>query len=142
MTNGRAHLHGLARIYREKELGESLTALSEMLELKEVPKRIEAYDVSETSGDNVVGVRVVFKDLALEFGELQGSDLRKLTIREHYGFVDLYRPQAERLKQCLNGIEYNGNPLPIEFAAALSRKPPRRRGPHRQHGRDQRHGGN
>ena len=71
----------------------------------------------------------LFRDLAMEFAELKPEDLRKLTIREHYGFVDLYKAQADILVQSLNGIEYNGTELPVEYAGALTRKPerPRRR---------------
>ena len=68
---------------------------------------------------------VLFKELALEFAELQPESLRKLTIREHYGFVDLYKPQADILIQSVNGIEYNGGPLPVEYAVTLTQRTPR-----------------
>ncbi|MCB0322314.1 MAG: DEAD/DEAH box helicase [Bdellovibrionales bacterium] len=68
----------------------------------------------------------LFTDLAAELAELNKSDLRKLIIRERYGFVDLYAPQAERLTASLNGIEYNGHPLPVELATTLSPRERRR----------------
>ncbi len=63
-----------------------------------------------------------FANLAKEFADVDEQDLRNLSIREHYGFVDVYTPQAEALMNNLNGIEYNSMPLPVEFAAALTRE--------------------
>ncbi len=62
----------------------------------------------------------LFKELALEFAELRPDDLRKLTIRDYYGFVDLFQPKADTLIKCLNGIEYNGLALPVEYASTIS----------------------
>ena len=70
----------------------------------------------------------LFKDLALEFAELHADDLRLLTIREHYGFVDLMYPEAMSLIKNLNGIEYNGQVLPIEFATVINKRQPNRAG--------------
>lgn len=68
----------------------------------------------------------VFTDLAVEFGELKAEDLRNLTIREHYGFVDAIEPKASQLTKNLNGIEYNGQTLPVEFATVIANKRGRR----------------
>lgn len=61
----------------------------------------------------------IFADLASEFAELRHDELLALSIREHYGFVDLLPVQVERLINNLNGIEYNGQVLPVELAAVL-----------------------
>lgn len=74
----------------------------------------------------------LFKELAAEFADLQPKDLHKLTIRENYGFVDLYRAEAEILIGSLNGIEYNGQQLPIEYATTISQRSGRNAGPGRR----------
>lgn len=48
---------------------EALKQLKELLELKEVPKRIEGYDISHQSGENVVGSMVVFVNGASDRAE-------------------------------------------------------------------------
>ena len=70
----------------------------------------------------------LFPELAGEMAELGERDLKNLSIREHYGFVDVSAKAAEVLIRSLNGIEYNGQALPVEQAAVLGQKPPRRDG--------------
>jgi ATP-dependent RNA helicase DeaD len=68
-----------------------------------------------------------FTDLALEFAEIPAEKLKRLSIRDRYGFVDLDTADAEKLIANLNGIQYNGALLPIERAAAFReerRRPP------------------
>ena len=80
----------------------------------------------------------VFSDLALELAELETADLRKLTVREFYGFVDMYEHQARRLIKALDGFEFNEQALVVEKAAELtSSRPARHRG---DRGRDNRRG--
>jgi ATP-dependent RNA helicase DeaD len=74
----------------------------------------------------------VFKELAAQFAELKAEDLRAISLRDHYGFVDLYEREANALIQNMNGIEYNGAPLPVELAIVPSS---RDRGPRRDRGR-------
>lgn len=62
----------------------------------------------------------LFIDLATSIGEIKDSDIERLTIREKYGYVDIFEPSATRLLNALNGIEYNGQVLPVERAAVLS----------------------
>ena len=69
----------------------------------------------------------LFTDLAIEFGELKREDIKLLTIREHYGFIDILEPQAKALLKNLNGIEYNGHILPVEVATSLSQRRSRER---------------
>ena len=68
----------------------------------------------------------VFLELAREFAEIPTETLRNISIREHYGFVDLPARQVETIIENLNGIEYNGQPLPVEIALIPTR-PERRR---------------
>lgn len=109
--------HENSTLPRDTEQKEPLSA--ERMELEEVRLYIGQGTAHAMTAD-------LFRDLAMEFAELKAEDLRMLTIREHYGFVDIYREQAETLIGALNGIEYNGMPLPIERAATLTRKPQRR----------------
>jgi len=68
-----------------------------------------------------------FKTLAKDKAELESKDLKKLTIREHYGFVDLMAPLAEKLIESMNGIQHNDDTLVVERAAVLNDKPRRKR---------------
>lgn len=83
-----------------------------------------------------------FRNLAVDQGELSGEDLRQLTLRDHYGFVDLLEPQARQLCKNLNGIEVNGEPLPVEFATVINSKKPRHHGRRRRNDNRKSKGGN
>ena len=61
----------------------------------------------------------IFTELAQEFADIKPEGIKHLVVREHYGFVDLDPPLAERLIENLNGIEYNGAYLPVEVAAVV-----------------------
>lgn len=60
-----------------------------------------------------------FTDLAVEFADIKPEHLCRLSIREHYGFVDVKAEHARMLLKNLNGIEYNGTMLPVEYATAI-----------------------
>lgn len=60
-----------------------------------------------------------FTDLAVEFANIKPEHLCRLSIREHYGFVDVKAEHARMLLKNLNGIEYNGTMLPVEYATAI-----------------------
>jgi ATP-dependent RNA helicase DeaD len=62
----------------------------------------------------------VFHDLVEKHSGLSNADLRKLTIREHYGFVDLFQPSATQLIEKLNGAGFQDSSLSIELASSLS----------------------
>ena len=55
---------------------EALKQLKDLLGLKEVPKRIEGYDISHQSGENVVGSMVVFVNGASDRAEYRKFKLR------------------------------------------------------------------
>lgn len=80
----------------------------------------------------------LFRDLALEMAELSPQDLGHLTIREHYGYVDVKEPEARKLIASLNGIQYNGALLPVEFAANLAARGNDGHGRRRHGGHDRR----
>lgn len=85
----------------------------------------------------------VFSDIAKEFAEVPAGDLKNISVREFYGFVDIAESKAEALISSLNGIEYNGQPLPVELAYVPSPNP-RDRGRHgggRRDNDDRRSGG-
>ncbi|MBL7662325.1 hypothetical protein JNK13_06185 [bacterium] len=64
----------------------------------------------------------VFSNLALEFAEVPDGTFDSIVFRDHYGFADLNRLDAEHLINTMHGIEYNGEELPIEFALTLPRR--------------------
>lgn len=61
---------------RNRQNQENLENLQDMLNLENLPKRIEAYDISHIAGDESVGAMVVFED-----GKTKRSDYRKFKIR-------------------------------------------------------------
>ncbi|MCC6953212.1 MAG: DEAD/DEAH box helicase [Deltaproteobacteria bacterium] len=64
----------------------------------------------------------LFRELANEFAELREDDIKYLVIRERHGFFDINSQRVEKVLENLNGIEYNGHPLPIEVATSLKRE--------------------
>ena len=65
-------------------------------------------------------------DLAKEFADIDPGSLRMVNVREEYGFVDLNESDGARLVEALNGIEYNGAELTVEFAAVVTEDRDRR----------------
>lgn len=47
---------------REERISALLTAMQKMLDLPVAPRRVEAYDISHTAGDDIVGAQTCFKD--------------------------------------------------------------------------------
>jgi len=77
----------------------------------------------------------VFTDIAKEFANIEPDALRNISIRGHYGFVDVQQKDADKLIGDLNGIEYNGHALPVELAYVPS-PDPRNRGRGRRNDND------
>lgn len=76
-------LQGLRKkiVFSDKEFmdisqDEALKQLKKLLNLEEVPKRIEGYDISHQSGENVVGSMVVFINGASDRAEYRKFKLR------------------------------------------------------------------
>ena len=88
----------------------AIKALKEKLNLKEIPQRIECYDISNINGTNKVCSMVVFKN-----GEPAKKDYRKFKIKTVKGandFASLKEALARRLKRFVtkNGESFNEKP--------------------------------
>ena len=89
-----------ARQYRlegERE-NKNLKRLSELLGLPELPRRIEAYDISNIGNENIVASMVVYAD-----GKLKKSDYRLFSIKTTDG-ADDYGSMREALTRRLSHI--------------------------------------
>lgn len=77
---------------RRRRAEEAMAAVVEALGLSDVPRRIEAYDISNTSGREAVGSMVVFRD-----GQPSKSDYRRFKMRFTEGSPDDYAMIREML---------------------------------------------
>ena len=87
---------------KSKSTGREMSALnelSELLGLQSVPRFIESYDISHTSGEENVGGMIVFKD-----GQPFKQNYRRFKIKSFAG-ADDYRSMAEVLDRRLNEYE-------------------------------------
>ena len=72
------------KILQDKEINKtSLNELAELLELEEIPLRIESYDISNIQGVDSVGSMVVFEN-----GKPKNSDYRRFKIKTVKGAND------------------------------------------------------
>ncbi|MCL2320576.1 MAG: excinuclease ABC subunit UvrC [Oscillospiraceae bacterium] len=81
----------------------SLEELSELLELDNIPNRIEAFDISNIQGVDSVGSLVVFED-----GKNKNSDYRRFKINENIGnndYESIREVVTRRFKHGLDEIE-------------------------------------
>ncbi len=78
---------------------ESTEKLAEILNLPNIPKRIECYDISHLSGTNTVGSMIVFEN-----GAPKKSMYRKFKIRTVTGKPDDYKCMEEVLYRRLNKL--------------------------------------
>ena len=60
-----------------------------------------------------------FMHLATSVGEVDAAQIVRLKLRENYGFIDVKSDVAETLVNNLNGIEYNGNVLPVRITGRI-----------------------
>lgn len=81
----------------EKKGEAALEELQKALKLKEIPKRIECYDISHLSGTETVGSMVVFKK-----GEPVPADYRQFRLKSTQGQIDDFKSMAEVLRRRLN----------------------------------------
>ena len=89
-----------ARQYRlegERE-DKNVRRLAELLSLAEVPKRIEAYDISNIGNESIVASMIVYKD-----GRLKKSDYRLFSIRTTGG-ADDFGSMREALSRRLSHL--------------------------------------
>ncbi len=85
------------RLDGERE-DKNLKSLASILGLSEIPKRIEAYDISNIGKENLVASMVVYAD-----GKLKKSDYRAFNIKSVVG-VDDYASMREALDRRLSHI--------------------------------------
>ena len=85
------------RLEGERE-DKSLRRLTELLGLSEVPKRIEAYDISNIGNENITASMIVYKD-----GKLKKSDYRLFTVKTTGGQDD-YGSMREALTRRLSHV--------------------------------------
>jgi len=81
----------------EKKGEKALEELQKVLKLKNIPKRIECYDISHLSGTETVGSMVVFKK-----GEPTTKDYRQFRLKSTQGQIDDFKSMAEVLRRRLN----------------------------------------
>jgi excinuclease ABC subunit C len=123
----RQHLTTPAMFEESRDDWLPLKRLQEVLRLRDLPWRIDGFDISHTGGGNTVGVAVVF-----EQGIANKSLYRRFNIKT-VDDVDDFRSMEEtltrRYKQCIESQEptpqlilIDGGPVQLEFAlAALSK---------------------
>ncbi len=112
LAEGNAREEVLRLTTKEDQAAFTLTELQKQLNLPAVPCRIEAYDMSHTAGDNMVGAMVVFED-----AWPRKKAYRKFTIKTAAGGDD-YAATREVLTRRLDRFEQGDEkfaPLPDLF---------------------------
>ena len=104
-----------------ESLWKTLSAVQEFFKLPLLPWRIDGFDISHTSGNQTVGVAVVF-----EQGYPNTSLYRRFNIKTVEGIDDfrsMYETVTRRYKRCLEGQEplpqlilIDGGTVQLEFA--------------------------
>ncbi len=83
----------------ETGLAQTLMQLAELFNLKEAPRRIEAYDMANLGADDRTGAMVVFTD-----GKPKRSEYRHFHIKSFEG-IDDYRAMAEVVTRRMERLE-------------------------------------
>ena len=91
----------------EKRVPHSVKALQESLHLDDLPRRIEAFDISHLSGSETVASLVVFKD-----GKPRKSDYRTFKIRSAEGTADDYAAMREVVRRRYRRVRDEDGPWP------------------------------
>lgn len=91
----------------EKHVPRSVKALQESLHLDDLPRRIEAFDISHLSGSETVASLVVFKD-----GKPRKSDYRTFKIRSAEGTADDYAAMREVVRRRYRRVRDEDGPWP------------------------------
>ncbi|PSQ93265.1 MAG: excinuclease ABC subunit C [Bacteroidetes bacterium SW_4_67_19] len=91
----------------EKRVPHSVKALQESLRLDDLPRRIEAFDISHLSGSETVASLVVFKD-----GKPRKSDYRTFKIRSAEGTADDYAAMREVVRRRYRRVRDEDGPWP------------------------------
>jgi excinuclease ABC subunit C len=95
----------LAEDELQKDRGQLLQALKEKLHLKRVPRRIEAFDISNLQGGNAVGSMVFFED-----GEPDKGRYRRFKIKTVEGADDYGMTYEVLLRRYQKAVEENDLP--------------------------------
>lgn len=98
----------------EKRGEKALDDLKKILRLKDIPKRIECYDISHIGGTETVGSMVVFKK-----GEAYKSDYRQFRLRSTIGKIDDYKSMEEVITRRLNYLPVQ---LPEDYKIKKAKK--------------------
>jgi excinuclease ABC subunit C len=89
------------KIKQDKEIHKTaLKELAEVLELEEMPTRIEAYDISNIQGVDSVGSMIVF-----EGGKAKNSDYRRFKIKSVIGANDYDSMREILIRRFKHGLE-------------------------------------
>lgn len=91
----------------DKRVPHSLKALKEALRLGDLPRRIEAFDISHLSGSETVASLVVFKD-----GTPRKSGYRTFKIRSAEGSSDDYAAMREVVRRRYRRVKNEDGPWP------------------------------
>lgn len=80
--------------FKQRALERSLQELQELTDLPEPPERIEAFDISNLQGTNIVASLVVWEN-----GDFKSSDYRRFRIRGVEGAPDDYESMREAVRR-------------------------------------------
>ncbi len=95
--------------------GRALEEIANLLDLPELPLRIECFDISNIQGNHMVASMVVFED-----GQIKKSDYRRFAIDDDAGFDDtraMHHVLTRRLKRYLAEREIDTSELSIAGGA-------------------------
>lgn len=100
--------------FKQRALERALQDLQELVQLPEPPNRIEAFDISNLQGSNVVASLVVWEN-----GDFKSSDYRRFRIRGVEGAPNDYTAMREAVgRRFRRGLqEQSGESLEQKFAA-------------------------
>ena len=104
MANKNAELSFLARKDQERSQQTTLEQLQERLHLRNFPRRIECFDMSNIQGTNPVGSMVAFTD-----GEPDKARYRKFQVKTVEGpddFASMYEVLSRRYTRALRRTTY------------------------------------
>ena len=115
-----AEQHFISKFDEETRYTSAVTKLSEILKLKQIPRRIECVDISNLQGSDIVGAVVVFYD-----GKPLKSEYKKYIIKQQGkpdDFYSIYEVVTRRLTLAMQTGEFpdlfliDGGPNQLAFA--------------------------
>jgi excinuclease ABC subunit C len=95
--------------------GRALEEIANLLDLPELPLRIECFDISNIQGKHMVASMVVFED-----GQIKKSDYRRFAIDDDAGFDDtraMHHVLTRRLKRYLSEREIDNSEIAVSGGA-------------------------